>query len=186
MNFGNRKRRTGTTLIETVLSMGIGSIVMLLAIKVLHQSYQLASQTRLRHDIAADQNRIGRQFRTDAVEANRVVVNTDGAKRELQFVNLNGSTITYRDRGGYVHRVESRDAVHLSQERYRLAQGTYVDFDFNAESRFAGLAILVPNSTSLSSNDPSGRTRYLISCPIDRWIYKSSESLPRDSNKETP
>jgi len=122
---------------ETIICMGIGSVLMLLAVKLLHQSFQQSRQTKSRFDVAIAQNRLARKFRTDAWSAMEAQANAE----QVVFRLSDSATITYQNISGFVQRETQRAAAPASFERYSLATGTEAKFGFDPSSHCATLSI---------------------------------------------
>ncbi len=129
--------RSGTVLMETIICMGIGSVLMLLAVKLLHQSFQHSRQTKSRFDVAIAQNRLARQFRTDAWSAIEAQANAE----QVVFRSSDSATISYQNINGFVQRETQREGRPASFERYSLGAGTEARFEFDPASRCATLSI---------------------------------------------
>lgn len=122
---------------ETIICMGIGSVLMLLAVKLLHQSFQHSRQTMSRFDVAIAQNRLARQFRTDAWSA----VAAQASAEQVVFRSSDSATISYQNLSGFVQRETQRAGMPSSFERYSLGAGTEARFEFDPTSHCASLSI---------------------------------------------
>ncbi len=86
------RHRAAHTLVELVVSMTVGSALMVLAVGLLHQSLSLASTARTRANQFRTLDRLAQDFRRDAHLATSVV--TPDAQR-LELTTEDGGVIRY-------------------------------------------------------------------------------------------
>lgn len=153
---------------ETIICMGIGSVLMLLAIKLLHQSFLQSKQTQSRFDVAIAQNRLARQFRKDAWAADDATVTKNQDTQELSFKSIDSPTISYRDLGGFVQRKTERDGIPAIYETYSLAVGTRASFDFDSNRHFASLSIHFSVFENNDSERSTSGNRFLVYSRVNR------------------
>lgn len=111
----HKYRRTGFTLSELMVSMVIGSSLMVLAIGVLQKSFRWSTDSRHR---AADEqsfDRLQRQFRSDVHLATEADV-TDTAVT----LQIDESTVTYKFTGDTFTRIQQSMENATQQDQFRL------------------------------------------------------------------
>lgn len=174
---------------ETIICMGIGSVLMLLAVKLLHQSFQHSRQTKSRFDVAIAQNRLARQFRTDAWSAIEAQANAE----QVVFRLSDSATITYQNINGFVQRETQRSAAPASFERYSLAIGTEAKFEFDPSSHCATLSIRSKVDEKDISEHASGYSapgaKFVVSSRVRRVGWDTKPEVAPDlafPGKEQP
>ena len=117
-------RRRATTLAELVICMSIGSSIMLLAIKVTHQTMTASSQTRQRGDVDRVAGRLAQQLRSDVHRAVDVSVEPDN----LRIVYADETVATYEAVRGRITRGHRLADQQNEQEVYLLADDDEPEF----------------------------------------------------------
>lgn len=118
-------KHKGSTLIEVMLSTMAGSLIMVLAIKLVHQTFQLSSQTTARTNHSHSLNRLARQFRDDIHHASNIQVESDVA---MSAESSNGTRTIYKFADGRVEREHTDNFNVVSHEQYPLIADTNVRF----------------------------------------------------------
>lgn len=174
---------------ETIICMGIGSVLMLLAVKLLHQSFQHSRQTKSRFDVAIAQNRLARQFRTDAWSAMEAQANAE----QVVFRLSDSATISYQNINGFVQRETQRAAAPASFERYSLATGTEAKFEFDPSSHCATLSIQSKvdekDIAEHASEHSAARAKFVVSSRVHRVGWGTKPEVAPDlalPGKEQP
>lgn len=170
---------------ETIICMGIGSVLMLLAVKLLHQSFQQSRQTKSRFDVAIAQNRLARQFRTDAWSA----VAAQASAEQVVFRSSDSATISYQYINGFVQREIQREGRPASFERYSLGAGTEARFGFDPSSHCATLSIQskVDEKDVLGNSDAGAK--FVVSSRVHRVGWDTTPEVVTDlalPGKEQP
>ena len=113
-------QRRGFSLIEMLLTMTVGSALMVLAMTLLQQAMTLSSQTRRQCDSDRATHRLCEQFRRDAHTASAVTTNTS---EETVFA-IDSDSVIYRVLDGTVTRTRS---IQQENERYDLGPSASVE-----------------------------------------------------------
>lgn len=110
-------RRSGTSLIETLVIMAVGGVIATLAIKLVHESQIRARGAQQALDLQVGIRRLDEQFRRDAREAESIQIPSDG-RLELTLAD---STVVFAAEKGLITRTETeRDTKKVSREGYGL------------------------------------------------------------------
>jgi prepilin-type N-terminal cleavage/methylation domain-containing protein len=130
------KRRQGFTLIEMLLTMSVGSLLMVLAMTLLQQAMTLSSQTRSQCDADRVIHRLCEQFRRDAHSAS--AVSTD----DQLVVTLVGDSknIVYRFLNSTVTRSTSGESIE--NEQYDLGKSANVTIEMLEQPEQIRLTVL--------------------------------------------
>ena len=114
----NRQRRA-FTLVEVMAVIFAGSVIMVLAMKMVHRTMHIASQANANAIIERDATRLSRQFRYDIHRAESFSVNTDQAQiTRLRLVLPDEHTISYRVESSQILRQQGRDDDSCHREEY--------------------------------------------------------------------
>ena len=154
--------RNGSTLIEVMLSLTAGSVIMMLAIKLVHQTFQLSTQTSARVDLSHSLNRLARQFRNDVHLASSIQVTSNDS---LNTENSDGTKVAYKVKNGLVLRAQTDAAKIETFEQYSLISDSRVAFEraINPER----CQLIVENSSSSSGSVP--KLHLNVSALVGRW-----------------
>jgi len=159
-------KHKGSTLIEVMLSTMAGSLIMILAIKLVHQSFQLSSQTTARTNHSHSLNRLARQFRNDIHRASSIQVVSDV---EMSAESSNGTRTIYQFVDGRVEREQTDNDNVVSHEQYPLIADTKVRFSKQANPE-RGL-MLVEHQSGLTNS--VARLNVNVSAVAGRWDEKN-------------
>ena len=129
------KSRQAHTLVELIVSMTVGSALMVLTVGLLHQSLSLASTARARANQYRAFDRLTQDFRRDvhlASDATSDESAADGSPA-IELNRQDGAVIRYetiRDRsnGTRILRAERSDGAIVRQEAYDLEMPIEVSF----------------------------------------------------------
>lgn len=165
------RQRNGSTLAEVLISVGAGSMLFLLAVELVHQSFQTSSKSRVRSDHSNSVERFAQQFRLDAHRVSRV---TEHANDSVVFgsgsVDNEQYSISYVAKPGCVTREEVSPGKTTHRDIYRFARGTEVRFEFDTDSR------LVKSTIENHSQDSSLPTKVELEVTgrVGAWLTKES------------
>ncbi len=109
--------RDAFTLIETVMSLTIGSLVVLLAVGLIHKSFHLSQAAKSRSELSVGFDRMADNLRTDLYSAEGYQVAADGSGIE---VSMGMSRLAYQSRDGYLHRAKLKGDELRTLDRLRL------------------------------------------------------------------
>lgn len=147
--------RNGTTLIETLTGIAAGSMVMLTAVSLIHQSMSASDRVQRSTDRVSEIQRLAAAWREDA-DASR----TFHAEPTLAtFVTVRGATVEYRAQADSIVRTETAPAdskesnpalSRVRQETFRIAERTEVAFRTASQPDRAVLA-LVPKTPAMEA-----------------------------------
>ncbi len=168
-------RRLGSTLIELVLSMSAGSVVMLLAISLVHQTMTLSERSRHRSDDNRVLDQLAQRFRSDVHLA--LNVDTDAnASNALTIKVSDGSTVTYVAKNCSVVRERKNALSGNEQERFVLADAGVAIFQKLSNPTRA--SIIVSHETGLQGtglqrierNGVLPRVDLSVQAIVGRWL----------------
>lgn len=125
-------RRRGISLIEMIAAMGIGAVMMGVAVALLYTLLETEGSGRehLRHGSVL--GRLADQFRRDVHAAKSVGDVADGEGRQFELAP--GRTVTYRLEPGTLVRTEQVDAVVQRRESFALPPGTTTSIRIEADT----------------------------------------------------
>jgi hypothetical protein len=132
-------RRRGTTLMELVICMTIGSSIMLMAIQVTHQAMTASSQALQRSQQERAGARLAQQFRSDVHRASDVVIESEETVR-AQLADE--TKVTYKILTDRVTREEVPKEGPSLHESYDVGDGAKVAFHEIAAPRRIELVML--------------------------------------------
>ena len=150
-----RSPRRGTTLVETLTGITAGSIVMLTAISLIHQSMNASDRVQRSTDRFSEIQRLAAAWREDA-DASR---SFHAEPAVATFVTVRGVTVEYRAQAEGIVRTEtaSSDSQEsnpstsgVKQETFRIAERTEVVFRSASQPDRAVLA-LYPKTPAMES-----------------------------------
>lgn len=154
MNPRHPNVRSGFTLTELLITMTAGSILMILAVGMVHQSMHLTSATRREADEHRSVSRLASQFRQDVRMADQVLIESASSVRltipqhgEVTYVAETAACVRTRSVASTTSAADGR----VSRETYRLQPGGQVSFEMLEQPRRAALVV--------SRGDPATRQR---------------------------
>lgn len=129
--------RRGSLLIEMITSMTSGSVILLLAIGLIHQSMHWSTRTQARTDQYRTLEHIARQWRRDAHSSSSITLVSDD---EIVFHRALGPNVIYRISGSRVIRMESasdaNDQGPFHRDEYTLSDQNEINIEqLNAPKR---------------------------------------------------
>jgi len=109
--------RDAFTLIEAVMSLTIGSLVVLFAVGLIHKSFHLSKAAKSRSELSVGFDRMAEDLRTDLYSAESYQVAEEGSSIE---VNVGTNRWAYQSRDGYLERAELKGDGFRALDRVRL------------------------------------------------------------------
>jgi len=128
------KRSKAFSLIEMLMTMTMGSSLMLLAIGLVHQSLSLSKLGKARSEHDNSLNRLAQQFRSDAHSASAVLA---ASAESLQLSMPDSTTVTYRAEESSVRREQTALEGPQSHERFQFEPLCNIQFRVPADSSLA-------------------------------------------------
>ncbi len=146
------KRRHGFTLIEMLLTMTVGSVLMVLGMSLLQQAMTLSSQASNHRDFDSAANRLCDQFRSDVRDATIASVGQDQtlsmelAEHEVQY-NFGNHRVT-RSRTIHARAVDAADSDQTaSHETYDVGPSSELSVEILESPR--RIVLVIRRSSSL-------------------------------------
>ena len=165
-------KRSGISLIETMIAVSASSLLLLLSIGVLHQAMRLSSKAKSRTDFHQSNMRLASQFREDVHHATDMAIREDGSL----FLTLNASTsITYRmesdARSVVIREVKRSNDANYQQETFRLLDTAKCEFKIkdNPDRVTLELNSKIPGEVELE------RVEMRVSATANRWAQVLSK-----------
>ncbi len=155
-------RRTGSTLIELLLSMSAGSAVMLLAISLVHQTILVAQTSKHRSDHNRTLDQLAQCFRRDVHLANSISP-TEGKTITIQCADA--TEIVYVVNASIVIRERKNGPDGNEFERYILDPSFSVDLRLNQNNQLASLLV---HSETGAKERPS-KPELVVESSVGRW-----------------
>jgi hypothetical protein len=160
-------------LIETLMGFAAGSMVLLTAIGLIHQSMHWSKRVHARSDHTSQVDRLAANWRADAHAASGFTMDDSVG----QFLQGDGTSIQYRIDGNSVVRTQHKGSVAATenalsavqnQETFRLNDRTEITFQSLTEPSRAVIT-LQPKTPS----NENGTGTVAIASVIGRWDKKS-------------
>jgi hypothetical protein len=147
-------RRRGTSLIELIAVMGIGAVMMGVAVTLLYTLLRTegSGRTYVRQSLVL--SRLAEQFRRDVHAAKTSQALSDGQGRQFELAP--GRTVTYRPERGTLSRTEQADGAVQRRESFVLPPGTAASVDVEADTK-PTIASLVIAPVGEASRPPGGQ-----------------------------
>ncbi|MEM7558127.1 MAG: prepilin-type N-terminal cleavage/methylation domain-containing protein, partial [Planctomycetota bacterium] len=164
----------GFSLIESVLAMTVGSLLMLLAIGLIHKSFQLGSSNSARTDMSRGLDRLLLKFQRDARQATSVEVQPE----ESMVFGLAETKIEYRFEAAKLQRRVQREANSFSVD-----QSIELDFGGRVRDRRVSFAFQEPivSLNVIGTFDGSEFSERSAQASLGSWLAldqdQQSESL---------
>ena len=188
----SRSQRSGMSLVETVIMMGISSTMLIVATGWIHQTMKQSMRFRVEHRKQLALTQLSQHFRK------QVWSSSDAKVSETNSVSLtdsqgNRSDYSVSDRGiEFVQRDSSGEVA--SMEPFVLPPETRVNFDTSEQSEvILKVEELVPEAADAKgSRTPEWRTTLMIKPTTSRWLKRSSSSTseplgkPANEGEESP
>lgn len=159
------KRRSGTTLIELMLSMMAGSILMLLAITLVQQTFKLSQDARARTESQKALSRIALRFRSD-VHLSKSVEMVDAS-----HVTLHGEAgeIEYYVAGNSLKREQKVVTGGTESDRFVFMANATIHFEVEKSPERFILSVASPTGLGESPT----RKELNVSAVVGRWCLSS-------------
>jgi len=148
-------RRRGISLIEMIAVIGVGAVMMGLAVTLLYGLLRAEGSGREHVRQSSVLGRLADQFRRDVHAANTVAGVSDDQR--WQFELAPGRTVTYRFQPGTLTRTEQVDAAPERRESYALRSGTTATIRIPANTQPAIVSLRIEPAAE-ASGQPAGRT----------------------------
>jgi type II secretory pathway component PulJ len=161
------KRRRGSTLIELIMSLGAGSMVMLLAIKVVHQSFVASSINKENTEYGQTLNRLARQYRSDMRSSLQVSWSDE---KHLTLEMPEETLHTYRFEEGYIQRETTKAGVILQNERFRLSENSIAHMQCDNQGQSCSLFV----AKRIGDEKEAKRIELHVVAKPGRWTNKPS------------
>jgi len=147
-------RRRGISLIEMIAVMGVGAVMMGVAVTLLYGLLRAEGSGREHVRQSSVLGRLADQFRRDVHAAKAVAAAADGEGRQFELAP--GRTVTYRFQPGTLTRTEQVDAAPQRQESYALPPGTTATIRIPANTQPAIVSLMITPAAEASAQ-PAGR-----------------------------
>lgn len=132
------KHRLGYTLVELLMTLTVGSTLLVLAIGMVHKSMLISESTQRRCEQLLATDRFVEQFRNDLHYGKQV--DCDSAS-ELSVVCGDNSKIAYRAEANRITREQSLDTNQIRREELVLDDNSFGQFKKHSQSNITGLTI---------------------------------------------
>jgi prepilin-type N-terminal cleavage/methylation domain-containing protein len=151
--------RRAFTLIETLVVMTVGSVVLAIAIGMLHLLLRAENTGRDRVSHATVSARLAEQFRNDAAEALRTIPTPDHAASQCQFALPDGREVAYRVLPNEVQRDERAAGKTVRQESYMLPEDRVAVFGMESSAKPVRASLVI---TGDGTRLPAGRELRIV------------------------
>jgi len=149
-------RRRGISLIEMIAVMGVGAVMMGVAVTLLYGLLRAEGSGREHVRQSSVLGRLADQFRRDVHAAKAVAVAADGEGRQFELAP--GRTVIYRFQPGTLTRTEQVvDAAPERRESYALPPGTTATIQIPANTQPAIVSLMIM-PVAEASGQPAGRS----------------------------
>lgn len=136
MKCNHRIRRVGFSLIETMLAVTLGSVVMVMAVGLVHRGMVHHADTQSRVEISHAFNRFTESFQRDVHGATQVQI----ANNNLMLVNEGGESIRYFANGSQLNCERTLNNAKHS-EQVELAPDQTVEFAWSESPQLCSLEL---------------------------------------------
>jgi hypothetical protein len=167
-------RRKGSLLIEFTTSMVAGSVIMLLAIKLVHQTFHLATQSHQRAEQIQTHNRLARQFRSDIHRGSRLEFPT---KNSAIIECEDGIRIAYEFANQQVSRAETSFEKSVRRERFEIEDSCSVFFGEQPNPMRGTLTV----TSRLAMPGTKSKLGLDVQATLGRWSEFSSTNTRKGS-----
>ncbi len=142
-------RRRAFSLVELLLTIGIGTTLMMLAVNIVHESMRLSSvSNRLQHN-----DRVATQFaRQLRIDVQRSLVAQLNGQSKVELKHSDSTEIAYASEQNFVVRTVTQGDETLQHEKYQFGPGMSVQFA-NLESP-KRISATVLRANSISASEP--------------------------------
>lgn len=139
--------RRAFTLIELTVTMSAGSVMMILAIGMLHQSMSLATIARQRADHQRSLDRLAGEFRRDVHRAVRINVDTQD---EIELILSDQKVVTYTAQGNQVTRQQPLADGRIRREAFEFHDSSTATFETLKQPARAQLTVVHQSAGGLA------------------------------------
>ena len=166
-------KRNGITLVETIIAVSTSSMLLLLAIGVLHQAMRLSSKAKSRTEFHQSNMRLSAQFREDVHRATNTQLGADGS---LTLMFTESETITYRLESGVrpslVRELKQSHDANKRQDFFRLLDNAKCEFKIKDSPYRVTLDI----NTEIPGEDQLQRVELRVVATANRWSQLASHT----------
>lgn len=134
--------RRGFTLVELCVSITLGTVVLGLAMGLVHRAMRLESIFHERADVNRNIRRLTHDFRHDVHSASSLQLVEDGAQFELSLSLPEDRSVRYTLEGESVRRSAVLTSGSVQKEFYTFADNIMIEFATADSSRWVTLTIL--------------------------------------------
>jgi prepilin-type N-terminal cleavage/methylation domain-containing protein len=173
------KRRAGFTLVETLAAITVGSVMLAVAVGLLHSLFRLDRAARDGFQTSSTLTRLGEQFRADVHAATKIETRSPANPGRLCELALpEGVSVVYRtdSDGEELIRVERRGGKDVAIESFALPPESAASVErFTAEQTpLAGLRI--GRRSAAPATEPDSRFRIEAAIGLDHRHEKQGEA----------
>ena len=156
------KRSSAFTLIEMMLTMTMGSALMILSIGLVHQALSLSKLGKVRGDHDLTVNRLARQFRSDIHSAASLKA---ASTESLELSMADGTSITYAVTAANVRRVQTMKEGPGAHEQFQFEPLCNIAF----QSLSGGEVVQLQLERRFSDQQTAPRIELQVIAGINRW-----------------
>jgi len=138
----HQKRRSGSTLMETMIVLTVASSVVMLAIGWIHQSFRLAGVIRNHDRHHQSVMRLSREFRDDAHVALSATLEGERLRLEMQDEEAVVYTIETESATVRRTRLKLNEEQPLSRESFALQEFSEIKFDGSESPDWVSLTVI--------------------------------------------
>lgn len=173
----SRVIRKGTSLAELIVSMGAGSMLLLLAIGIVHQCFHSSSESRERSEHSNCVMRFSERFRLDSHAMSKVVAHDTSSITFGHDGDAGTETVRYVAKDNVLTREGTASDSPVHHEMFRFARGSKIQFGFDAESDQVKFVLLV--GSAIGSADD--KVELEVVSRVGAW--RALESIARNEVK---
>jgi prepilin-type N-terminal cleavage/methylation domain-containing protein len=156
------KRRNAFTLVEMLMTMTMGSSLMLLAIGLVHQSMSMSKLAKVRGEHDQTLARLAQQFRSDVHLASELIsVSADSIHLKL----ADETTVTYKGEAANLARVKTGPGSDIARELFRFDERCTATFASEAKPERAVLQV----ERRVESAEISSAVDLRVAAVVGRW-----------------
>ena len=119
-------RRSGFTMVEIMVTMTIGSALMVLGVGLVHQTLTLSTASRVRSDHLRSLNRLARQFRADIHRASSCTIESPD---QMLLEMPDSRTVTFTADSNIIVRLQPTGDGRTRRAHYRLSPDAAIKFE---------------------------------------------------------
>ncbi len=156
------RNRNAYSLVELMVTMSIGSSLMMLAVGLVHQSFTLASTAKSRIDHQRTTDRLTHDFRQDAHRASDAMVDQP---QQVELIRSDGVRVRYVVDGSHIQREESLNGQVQRREGYQLSENLLASFQTVDQPRR-----LILQLSPTASNPPATSPARQVTAVLGRTL----------------